>query len=332
MEKQIVNRYTDAELKDLLIEKGIKEEECHFFMKHYEIAFNDFSTEQYESIEEKEEMAGKPFKDIVLDFVFNHCLKPFNKQIKLGHSKEWVFKYIDKNYSSEDIRAFLDIYKYFLGIDKELAMKELKVYCKNYNNDEKFLEYLLKQFSEGEYEPYQFGKADKYSKVYKEQIEKGKPQLYSDKYADFAANAKSPIECHIYAKICEKLIMKGKSESHAEYFAWIYFENIGKDLHLYSAEGSITGCFVENDRDDDDFNPEGMKNYFYQNAVAEVYASNYTLKNRIENGQKFIEKYKGNYFGIHSKNERENNGKSEEQLHELALKETLDEFQKLGYK
>lgn len=170
-----------------------------------------------------------------------------------------------------------------------------------------------------------------YNEAHKKQIDKGRPELYADKYAEYSAKGNTAIECFIYADTIEKLMSKGKSEDYAESFAWHYLENIGNYCYLYSEDESSTGCFVEIDRDAEP-DPEGMKNWFYQNTVAEMYATDYAYSNRLESKDKFIEKYKDNYFDIHSNNERENNGKSEEQLHELALKETLDEFQKLGYK
>jgi hypothetical protein len=239
--------------------------------------------------------------------------------------------YVEKNYSSEDLRDFLSIYEYFLDKDKEFALKELKIFCNNYNNDVNFLDYLLKQFEEFGKDERLFPKADIYCKVYKEQIEQGKSELYADKYADYSANENSSIECFIFAETIEQLISKGESENYAVDFAWAYLEEIGNDLYLYSEDSSITGCFKEiyyGDVSD----PEGMKNCYYQTAKAKVYANVYTFKNRIENCEKFVDIYKDNYFNIHSKHKREKVEISEEELYGIALKETLDEFKKLGYK
>ena len=179
----------------------------------YSELFNDMKDYEDDDFEDEDDTIG----GTALQFASEY-LDRFMAQLNGGHGEEWahlVAKPIEDNNT-----IIADAY---YSMSPELAKQELRLHCKSLGGDEFFEKYYLFLFEIGEGLNNPQKIALEYSKIYKQQIAKGKSEVFAHQYADLMSGDEFvEIYCRKYAYAYDKALSEGKSEEYAKLFADMY--------------------------------------------------------------------------------------------------------------
>ena len=142
----------------------------------------------------------------------------YNTELQKGHSEEWAKIYAE---SIEDhSHAFNDSYLFIKKGDPAKALKELKIHCKAMGGDEFYTKHFITLMEKGEALSDPDKQAALYSRIYKEEVEKGKSELFADTYSDLVACEEyTEVYCFAKATEYEKTIGAGQSKEYADAYA-----------------------------------------------------------------------------------------------------------------
>ena len=184
------------------------------YQKCYSELFSDMKDFEDDDFNDKDETIG----GIALQFATRYVNK-FMAQLDKGHSEEWAHLVAE---SIEDNNSLI-IANAYNSMNPELAKQELRLYCKSLGGDEFFEKHYLFLFEIGESWNNPLETAMEYSRIYKQQIAKGKSETFAHHYADLmSGNEYVEIYCQKYAYAYDKALSEGKSKEYAELFAGMY--------------------------------------------------------------------------------------------------------------
>lgn len=207
-----------------------------------------------------------------------------------GHSRLWADLYAN-NYLELDNEAFDFAYSELKIVNLELANKELLIHCKSNNYDDLYTKYFMKLML---YE--NFLNADKiakeYSKLYKEQIIKGKSELFAEIFSELRCYNEYTLDyCLKYAETYCNAIIEGKSTKYAEIYANKISDSFYNYSYWYGKESLI---------DDENFEYEKIKIQSFMKGWE------YAISNHIENIECFINLYNKIYLESYFPDKLEN--------------------------
>ncbi len=156
----------------------------------------------------------------------------YDNEMSKGHSEQWSKLYA--NNIEKHQHAFNQTYKTIYETSPEQAFKELEIHCKAMGADELYTKHFISLMA---LDP--LSNPDKqaaiYSKTYKEQIEKGKSEIFAHHYSDLmGTESDSEIYCFAEATEYEKAIGSSFSEKYAEAFAMQIAEYIANHYSNYN--------------------------------------------------------------------------------------------------
>ena len=297
--------HTEEELKVFLKEKNIDEKYFLKFLDSYKICFDEWF-EYYKDWEDDEFENGDSVQAKALD-VSMMRLVVFLEEIAKGHGEEWA--QIIVNNSEEGERAIFFAYHDLIKINSELAKKELLIHCKSLGEDKYFEKYYIYLFEIVDKVNGRIEKAREYSKLYKEQIAKGKSEVYAHVYSDLILHGEfHKIYCEEYAYAYEKAINDGKSDRYAREFAEKYGEALVDIKRRYG---------ISED--------EEHINYAIEKVIVYMTAWEYNEEYKLKDFKHFAAIYENIHFNTYYADEGSPNG-SKVQIDLEILEKTLKQY------
>lgn len=141
---------------------------------------------------------------------------------KRGFSVAWAKEYADKHIKEEEDNAPAYAYKAARKINSAQALADLRLYAELTNRDELFIKHFafLIEADVPNPTPSVESQAEEYSRLFKQQIAKGKSEIFANHYSDLmATNDSSEFESYIEAAEYEKAILDGFNHSYSSIFA-----------------------------------------------------------------------------------------------------------------
>ncbi|CAM4275926.1 hypothetical protein [Flavobacterium terrigena] len=299
--------HTDNELITIFQQDNINEKYFPKFLAYYKKCFDDLYDDH------------KDFNDDDFDeddsvqasalWCTNRYIKPYLEHIARGHSEEWAHSIADSAEDGERIVYF--VYSDLMRINPELAKKELLIHTKSLGNDEHFERQYLYLFEVMDEPNGRIQTALNYSKIYKEQIEKGKTAVYSHQFADLMSDGHyNEIYCEEYAFAYDEAVNKNKSEEYISVYSDKYASVL---VDIKRRHG------ISDDEEMIDFAIEKVKAY--------MNAWEYGKENKLKDFKRFAEIYEhthlNTYFADAGWPEE-----SREKMDSMILEKTLEKFNK----
>lgn len=201
--------YSKDELLRIAAERGIK--------KVYFDELIPFVEKDIQEMTNDGDLPENELGTIALNFAVEY-FTIYDKEVQKGHSSEWAKLYAES--IEEHPHAFNDTYKAIRSINPEKALEELKVHCRCMGGDELYTKHFINLMEEGEGLSNPDKKASLYSKIYKDEIQKGNSPLFSHEYADNMAEEEyTELYCYSLAKEFEQAVNQGKSKEYAGAYA-----------------------------------------------------------------------------------------------------------------
>ena len=298
-------RPSEVELIEIFNKQNIDQKYQTKFVDYYNYCFDDMYSD-YEDWEnsdwEEDESIHKSAMNVTGMY--------FEKYLKLtanGHGEEWAH-YLAHTAEHGETAVFYT-YDEILGIDKELAKKELDVYVKSFGEDQYFEKYLQVLFEEVADPKGRIKSAREYSKIYRKQLQEGKSEVYAEKYADLMAGTDfHEIYCEDYAIAYDNAIAENKSERYATLYADKYASALVDIKRRYGIS--------------DD---EEMMDFAVEKVNAYMHAWEYAQENKVDDFERFARLYENIHLNTYYADEGRPN-LSNEEIDKLVLKETLEKF------
>ena len=178
------------------------------------IMFFDYFEETLLQIVEKNELNENEYFVAAIDVAKEYVLN-YEREIQLGHGDAWALK-IAKIALNEDYEsAFTLTYREIKEKNKDFANRELEIYCKATNRSELFTKHFMYLIQQVVSFPDSINQASRYEKVYTDQINSGKDNLFAHHYADSIADGYSHNHSFEFAKAVADGIKSGLSEEQA---------------------------------------------------------------------------------------------------------------------
>jgi hypothetical protein len=299
---------------NLIIEKHIGDEAYKKVLEtfggnsEYEAVFNSFLVDFLQDLEKDNDIdhddTAEDLLEVPTDFIDRYI-----KCREVGFSKTWSATQADLEISDDTYYAVFECYKKVEAIKQGEALKDLQVFCKTKNGDPLYNDFLIDHVTRNEYteRPIEELAAD-YSKIYKEQKEKGKSETFSHKYAELMAGDEfHQIYCEDYAFIYDQSIALGKSEEYADRYA----EKYASELVDVKRRAGI--------HDD-----EESLEFARDKARAYINGWEYATQNNIKKMNVFIDCYSNAYLNTIYSDE----WSSIKELEKISLKKALEKFEK----
>ncbi|MFD0976563.1 hypothetical protein [Salinimicrobium gaetbulicola] len=244
--------------------------------------------------------------EVPRDFI-NHYIKCREE----GFGKTWSMTRADLKIMMDDNGVLFKCYEKVAATNKDQALKDLQVFCKTQKGDEIYTEFLIDRVINDDYarRPIE-NLAANYSKIYKQQIDGGKSEIYARKYADLMyGDEYQEIYCEDYAFAYEESLIKGKSEEYAE----LYGEKYASELINVKGRAGI-------------YDDEESLEFARDKAKAFINGWEYATENKIKEQKIFIDCYCNAYLNTIYSDE----WNSIKELEEVVLKKALEKFEKQG--
>jgi hypothetical protein len=176
----------------------------------------------------------------------------FAAKIVEGYSRGWARGWAQHAWIGESENRWLrNAYFEARRENKDQVIEDLKLFCKIQNADEFFTRHFIYLMGEGEGNatPNAEVQAESYSRIFKEQIAKGKTEVFSHMYADLmAGEVYSELGCYAEAAEYEKALLEGNSENYAASFAFKMAEYIANYCSSYEEALKNRYGLVEEER------------------------------------------------------------------------------------
>ena len=300
-------RPSENELIEIFKQQGIDSKYQNKFLDYYNSCFDDLF-EYEKDCDNDYWKEGDSIHETSLSFTKEDLTK-YIELINKGHSEKWSDSLACTIEEGE--AAIFHTHSDLQKVDKNLAQKDLVIYTKSLGGDALFEKYYLYLFAELDDVDGRIEKARKYSKIYKEEIAKGKTEIYADKYADFLAEGEF---CKTYCEQYAFAFDKAVSENRTDYYTKVYAKKYAE-------------CLTDILGDRNAVNDNKMLSFATEQVSAYMYAWEYAKENKIENFDVFASIYEtvhlNTYFAGTYKNDF---NKSE--FNQQVLKETLENFTK----
>jgi len=214
MNKKIA--HTETELLVIFKQDGNDEKYFSKFLAYYKVSFNEL-LEDHKNWTDDDFDEGDSVQASAL-WSANDFIQKYIGFIEKGHGEEWSHQMAHSLEGGE--RAVYFVHSDLEAINPELAKKELLLYTKALCGDEYFKKYYLLLFEVQADPNGRIETAQNYSRIFKEQVAKGKSEIYAHHYADYMADGTyNEIYCEEYAFAFDKAINEKKSEVYARIYA-----------------------------------------------------------------------------------------------------------------
>jgi hypothetical protein len=273
-----------AHIIEIFKKKGIEEKNFQNLYTYYIRCFEELY--QYEYINwthvDYEETGDSAHKSAL--FVTEMFIEVFLSEKAKGHGDEWSLAVA--NCGEEGDLVYHVAYNEIVQTNPELAKKEILIRSKSLSNDEVFIKHHIYIYETEIHDTDRINRAKKYSEIYKDQIAKGKSDVYMHEYAVLLSSGDNPIYCEEYAHAYDKAIKEGKSEMYAREFA----EEYGGALVDIKARYGIS-------------EDEELINYAIEKVDVYMTAWEYNEKHELKNFKRFADIYETIYFNLYYPNE-----------------------------
>lgn len=299
--------HSEAELIEIFTKDNIDPKYFNKFITYYHSCFDELY-EDHKDWNEDEWPEGDSVQASAL-WSTNNYIKRYLEHIALGHGEEWAHEMAYTNAEGE--KAVFCVYTDLSASNPEIAKKELLIHAKSFGYDEHFVKHFIFLFEEVADPVGRIETAKNYSKIYKEQLSKGKSKIYAHHYADLiSCGDYNEIYCKEYAFAFDKAISENKNEN----YALVYADKYG------SALVNIKGRYgISND--------EEMIGFAIQKVNAYMKAWEYATENKLVDFKRFAEIYENVYLNtLHSESKDFNKSKAE--FEKQVLEEVLNRFNK----
>ena len=300
-------RPSEQELIEIFKQQGFDFKYQTKFVDYYNYCFDDMYSdyEDWENSDWEEDESLHKSAMNVTGMYFDTYLKC----IANGHGEEWSHALAHTAEDGES--AIYHTYNEIEDIDKELAKIELDVYIKSFGEDQYFEKYLLVLFEEVADIKGRVKSAREYSKILRKQLEKGKSEVYAEKYADLMAGTDfHEIYCEDYAIAYDNALAENKSNRYATIYADKYASALVDIKRRYGIS--------------DD---EEMMDFAVEKVNAFMHAWEYSQEKKVDDFERFARLYENIHLNTYYADEGRPN-LSNEEIDQLVLKETLEEFNK----
>jgi hypothetical protein len=299
--------HKEDELIEIFKQKGIVEKYYPIFIERYNNWFleliHQYRNYKDESFEENESVQSGAL------YLTNSYIEVFLAEIAKGHGERWSH-YAADSCEDDKINVF-EAYNKLSKENLELAKEELLIHCKLIDTDELFVKHYMYLFEIGEGMSNPTEEAKTYSRVYKNQISKGKSEIFAHEYAYWIADdTYHDIYCAEYAYAYDKAICENKSKDYARLFADKYASEVG-DIKIRWGK----------DADEDAIE------FAIQNVNAYMKAWEYGKEHQISDLEKFISTYQNAYFNTYYTNDGIST-KKQEIIEQMSLEKALLKFNK----
>lgn len=211
--------HTESELIAIFKQENIEEKYYTKFLAYYKTCFDEFYSDM-KDYEDDDFDEGDSIQTIALRSA-NRFIKPYLDLIKKGHGEEWAQELATSAEDGE--RAIYFSHSELESVNPELAKKELQIHSESLGGDEYFVKHYLYLFEVLDKVEGRIEKARYYSEIYKEQLAKGKSDIYAHQFADLKADGDfHEIYCEEYAFAYDKAIFESKDDEYARKFAEKY--------------------------------------------------------------------------------------------------------------
>ena len=299
--------HTETELLAIFKQDGNDEKYFSKFLEYYKVSFDELFEENKEWTDDDFD-EGDSVQASAL-WCANDYIQKCIKLIEKGHGQEWAH---EMAHTAEDgERAVYFVHSDLETINPELAKKELLIHTKALGGDEYFEKHYLLLF-EVQAEPKgRIETAQNYSRIFKEQLAKGKSEIYAHHYADYRADGTyNEIYCEEYAFAFDNAISENQNNDYAREYADKYA----------SALVDIKRRFgISDDEEMIDFAIDKVNIY--------MKAWQYARKNPLKDFDRFAEIYENVYLSRCFPNEIPENISTDE-FDKIVLEKTLERFNK----
>ena len=304
--------HTDSELQTIYEEHKFEKKYFSNFVDYYHLCFDelyqdmkDYSDEDFESEDDSIQASAL---SISIDY-----MHAFIELINKGHGETWAH---EMAHSNEDVeRAAYFSYHDMKAENPEQAEKEMLLYCKNTGGDEFFQKHFFFFFREMENPANIVEKATTYSDTYKEQIKKGKSEIYAHEYAFFLADDYNEIYCEDYAYAYEQAIVQNKSLEYAERYADEYASAL---VNIKCRSGIC---------DDED-----MISFAIEKVNALMISWEYANEHELNDRKSFMAIYARIHLDTYYADEPLQPYMSEEEMNKMIMEKVLAEYERRGGK
>lgn len=301
--------HAEVLLVEIFKEKGVNEKYFQKIYAYYKHCFKERYEDEYVNwTEEDYEETGDSAHKSALN-VTNMFIEVFLSEKAKGHGDEWSLAVA--NCGEEGDLVYHVAYDEIVQTNPELAKKEILIRSKSLSNDEIFIKHHIYIYETEIHGTDRINRAKKYSEIYKDQIAKGKSEVYIHEYALLISIGDyNPIYCEEYAYAYDKAIKEGKSEMYAREFA----EEYGGALVDIKARYGIS-------------EDEELINYAIEKVDVYMTAWEYHEKHHLKNFKQFADIYENIYFNTYYPNEERLIGTKEE-IEMKILKKVLEQYNK----
>lgn len=281
--------------------------------QEYEDLFTSYLTEFLEGLESDHDIQPHDTPDSLLE-VPKDYINCYIQCREKGFSEVWSNKETELKISMDDHNYVFTCYDEIATVNKENALKDLLVFCKTKKGDKLYMDFIIDHVTRHEYteRPIEELAAD-FSRIYKEQLEKGKSEIYTKKYASLMAGDEfHKIYCEEYAFIYDQSLALGKSDEYADRYA----EKYASELVDVKRRAGIS---------DDEESLE------FARAKAKAYINGweYANKNDLKDKSLFMDCYSNSYLNTFFSDNLDEWSTIEE-CEDIALQKTLEKFEKKG--
>ncbi len=299
--------FTEAEISAVFREREIDEKYFKRFYDSYIECFKEIYEDESKNCNEEDIEEIGDYAHTSALTVTDMYIEIFLREKALNHGDEWAHAVA---HAEEEESTYYFVYDDLNKSNPELAKKELLILCQSYNEDEYFEKHFKYLYEEGSGFNGGAERARNYSKIYKEQLSKGKSNVYAHKYAELIASGDDPIYCEEFAYAYDKAISNGKNEEYAYRYAYMYGEvlvDIKRRAEIHDEEDLI------------DFNIEKVNAY--------MNAWEYNEKHKLTDFKRFADIYETIYFNSYYTDEEGPIGTKEE-IDAKILEMVLEQYHK----
>lgn len=239
-------------------------------------------------------------------------MKTYAESISQGYSKLWSDERANLEIYLDTKNLALDCYNKVAEQNKELALKDLKTFCKLQNADKIYTDFVIDFATELGYTEKPLEElAKEYSTTYKEQLANGKSEIYAKEYTEsLIVDEFDSIYCENYAFIYDESIQKGKSIEYAKLYAEKYGEAV---VNILRRAGI---------KDD-----EEMLEFVKLKAKAFIDGWEYVIKTELKEKDFFIECYQQAYLNTRFSDDH-NEWQTLVECEQIALEKALLDYEK----
>ena len=274
----LIDKYINKEKIELIaIEKNFDTETRQEFIR-----FLDYHLEQEDRLGfddfEEDPVAS------TIDFACEY-INEFIKEKNNGYSLPWLKEFVNRKLCDDNKQEVSWAYYEVRKIDSDQALQDLYLYSKLTNRDYLFVKHFTYLIEEDvpNVTPSVEEQSIAYSRLYKEQINNGKTDVFAHQYAVLASGDQLHIiYCEDYAFAYQKAKQECKSDEYASAFANKYAEEL-VDVKLRFG--------ISDD--------EESLDYAKQKADAYINGWEYATENKIANRNGFIQIYEHIYLNTY---------------------------------